>query len=175
MLAHDIKLPWITPDNAVVQIVGEQPLVLSQDYDPRQFWLPFSNFLILFLRPQPEHHEKISIKKRLERTFAIVSHHHRPLYVFEENVPQLLLPFKGWRKVSKTGWIRLTDAKHPGWERDAENRLYNFGFDPKQHEDVEAFCEDNCRGRFYLKKKGRIFLELQTDFLITKIAFGIAS
>ena len=172
MLAQTLQFPWKIPANAVVKVVGVQPITLFRDdYDDRQMWLPFANFVIAHFEKQPEHIPNINIKKRMERVFAIVPNECRPLYLPEKGVPQLPLPFPGWRKITNTQWKRLSDAEFPCWELNDNHQPFFVVFEKWKRTEVENFCEENCKGQYMVKKDFACF-ELKSDCAIVKLGFG---
>lgn len=173
MIVYNLKFPWEMPDNAVVQIIGLQPLVLNEEYDDRQLWFSFVNAVIIYTVPDKAKPAKIDLKKRTARTFALVPDIDRVLVVPEKDIPQLPLPFDGWRAVAKTYWRRLTEAGLPGWEKKPNGKPLTFAHQTSRQDELLEYCDNNCRGRYYAKK-GRIYFELASDYALARIAFGTA-
>jgi hypothetical protein len=171
--SYNVKFPWAVPDNASVTVVGALPLVLHGTYDPRQLWLPICNFLIINLASPPKRSRPsdVTMKKKSERKFAVVPDKCRALVIPEQGVPQLPLPFPGWRRVSKAYWERLVDADFPGWQLDHGNPL-GFEFDRDHHDQIVEFLDLNATGRYHIRSKS-VFFELDTDYVLTKVGFWV--
>jgi len=169
----NLIFPWEMPANAVVQIIGPHPLILNAEYDDRQLWLPFINAVVMYTVPVKAKSQKIDLKKRATRVFALIPDIDRVLVVPERHVPQLPLPFEGWRFVTKTYWRRLTEAGLPGWQTKSNGKSLTFAHQSSRQDELREFCDNNCRGRYY-SKQGRIYFELINDYAVARIAFGTA-
>ena len=172
-MTHNLEFPWEMPANAIVQVVGLEPLILKDEYNDSQLWLSFVHAVIMYTAPEKPEYPKIDLKKRAAREYALISDIDKVLYLPERGVPQLPLPFDGWRKIAKTAWRRLTEAGLPGWETKPNGKPLTFAHQLSRHGELLEYCENNCRGRYY-SKKGRIYFELIKDYTLARIAFGIA-
>jgi hypothetical protein len=157
-----------------VMVVGRGVMALRQCYDPDQLWLDLGD---VFLFPhaaetKPPARKKPPIRKH---PFAVVPDGCRAPYVYEKDVPQFVLPFAEYRGVSNKDWKRLIDAGHPGWDRwpggDGDRLLsipirnFQTGVAPGE------WCQQNCRGRFFVKPSYLVF-EREMDCLLGRMMFS---
>ena len=130
------------PISPAVHLVSPWPLlVLMQWYDLRQAWLPFVH-AILVPTPQPVPASRPKPRPKDNGMPPV----NRCFPAPEKDVPQLPLPFPGWRILNKSMTRRLSEARWPGWERLPGDKLPVVRIDRTRNQDVRAFCEDNCRG-----------------------------
>jgi len=179
MIPQRVNFPWITPKNAVVEVVGIPPLIFEnpQDYNERQAWLPFVSAIIAYTKQPVEKKKKPKTddqKKPTEREYALIPEGSQYLFSAEKDVPQLPLPFEGWRRVRNSYWRRLSTAKFPGWEKHSNGETLKIIFNADLKDQVIEFCELNCLGRYFVKP-GKLYLELKIDYVKAHIAFGIGN
>ena len=165
-------------------IIGFDHLLLEQEYDPRQMWLPFVYAIIKNMNLEPEKFRKMSsnlIKLKIEKPYCEISNRDKRMYFHEKGVNQLCLPFIEHKIVIEDEWEQLKENDFPGWER-FNGQLIKFTLKPysilgkilKSKEPGKTIREwllDNCHGRFYIKGRN-IKFELAIDFAMTKIGFS---
>ncbi len=178
MKMQTVQFPWKIPHNASVQVIGIEPITLHDDYDNNQLWLPFIHAMIIHTGSKVEETQQqkniaSTIRQRASRTYVTIPNVDRVLFLPERGVAQLPLPFPGWRRIGKGIWKRFyAAARYPGWDLSHDGKPLTFAFDPLQQAEVEEYMDDNCRGR-YSFKKGRVYIELKTDYVVAKIAYSI--
>lgn len=160
------------PYGVRVHLVSAQPAMrLTGDYDLRQAWLPFVQALLV---PAPASSAvPVAAAKRVPRMRAEeVPPATRWFPPPQKGVPQLPLPFEGWRCLNKSITRRLAEAQWPGWERLPNGKLPTVRIARGRSRDVAAFCEDNCRGRFHIAITAAIF-ERVCDYVVVNVGFGV--
>jgi hypothetical protein len=176
MLLHHVELPWEMPKNAVLQMVGAMPVVLHNSYDPDQLWLPFVQAMVVYIKPDKakpsKKHSEVKLRKQAARDFATISDEARVLHYPERDVPQLPLPYPGWRRITKAPWRREANAGHPAWDRTNEGKLLSFAIRPLQYPEIDEYCEMNFRGRYAIRKD-RLYVERQEDHVLARIAYAV--
>lgn len=146
-------------------IIGDTPMVLSGDYHPDQCWFPFMSGTII-PKSQEISGPLNDISRRQHTGMIRIGEAHRSPYVYTEGVPQTVLPFEEFRRVSGKQWIKLLAEKCPGWSLNGGVLLLL----PKK-ESISKWCSENCAGRFRIQKTGVIF-EQDSDYIMAKLRFG---
>lgn len=175
-VAHKLTLPWEIPKGISLQVVGSSPIMLYNDYDPRQLWLPFSNLLIISKEKESYRVARLNryeIQCIADRRFATIPDKYRVLFRPEKGVPQLLLPFEGMRRIGHGNYLRLKETEFPGWERSPSGHILTFKFNQKQRGQFKEYCDSNCRGRYHFNKNSYVAFELTSDYIMAKVAFSI--
>lgn len=164
--------------NKTTYLVGDKPLVLYNEYNPEQLWLPFIR--ALFFTPANKNPNKTTynpqaaIIKASKKQFARLDHlapfwAARP-YIYERGIEQYVMPFYEFKRVTKTEYRELSAAKLPTWERNADNQPHTVRIITKPFE-VGPWCQENLDGRFHCTGKS-IICQLEIDALRAKLVFG---
>lgn len=150
-------------------VVGEPPMILSGDYHPDQGWF---SFMVGSIFRKTEAVNKpvndISYRRHTGRV-RILAQHWAP-YIYEKGVPQIVLPFAEFKRVSNAQWMELWAADCPGWERNNAGQVLCLKLSEPKH-NIQKWCEENCAGRFKMYPDG-VILERISDYILTKLRFG---
>ncbi len=159
-----------------LRVVGEQLVVLRGPRDPRQAWLPFVHAVLCDQSNLAEGNKPVAQRSSGEKlSFRWASDRridpgpHRVLYEHVRDVPQILLPFEEFRRISTREWRRITLADHPSFERLPDGRLPMITFHPANFAAVLAWCQENSRGRFFCARQFAGFERLH-DAVLAKLA-----
>ncbi len=160
--------------NTRVHFIGAEPVILKQDYDDRQSWLPFVAAVLVSEQDTPKNDEKQQTpptRKKLTHRwnsvrFAAVEN--ARLYEHVKGVPQIVLPFSDRRAISQNEAKRLRAAEFPGFERDAQGRIAEFEITPAQREAILEWCGESGRGRYGVRGRIAIF-ELWDDAIMARL------
>lgn len=163
----------ISKQDDTLHTLGEVMVFRSNNHDFRQLWLPFVS--AIFLR-QDVKAVKTTVPQKYRgrgHLFFIVHSPFTQLYHPEKDVPQLILPFEGWRKVRSGNMRQLGKTAFPGWERNENGSLLTVLYDGGDRPDMEEFIDLNFIGRYRLHKD-KVMCELVLDYIKLKIGYGVA-
>ena len=103
--------------------VNTECIVLENDYDHRQEWLPFVCAMVARRKPKtnakfkPLKLSRFSLFERMDRPYAILKQHDYELYQYIKGVEQFVLPFENHRRVHDMEFARIKEAGYPGWDK----------------------------------------------------------
>ena len=152
------------------QIIGDI-LVLNNEYDTNQYWLPF---VIAVVRPTCDTPifaplSPFAIQSLNSKKYAEVHRDDRKFYIHKRGVHQHVLPFIEAKQVSDAEWNELIETDFPGWEK-LPNKGYVSKLNVPQNKETLEWLMDNCRGRFRYKNK-TIRFEFITDYAVACLRF----
>jgi hypothetical protein len=174
---------WIRNNNRI-GVVGETPMMLSQLYDPDQFWLPFMQGAILhnpmthyvrgFDIVLTNHQESlIRLGNRARGSHSQNRHGDQEfwtdLYDRKKYVPsQYLLPLE-WRAMSQSEYTRYSRGV---FECNSDKKPLMLKFQGREG-DVREWLLRVTRGRFYIcscwDMEQDVYFELQSDYVFARL------
>ena len=148
-------------------------ILFHQEYDPRQLWLPFINVVY----PCYKKEEKpILVSKQLVQRMTdkpLINSRHQ-LYVYEKNIPQMVLPFIEAKSIGEIEWKILSQNNFPSWERldglISQLSISRHNASPCRNE-INDWLMDHCHGRFYLILN-KVRFELIRDYAMAKLKYS---
>jgi hypothetical protein len=188
LIAETLDLPLT--DKWRVTVVGVPPLTLRNNYPPEQTWLPFVQALVLARRQEPEpKHNPVPKANRINYSAKMkpgqlgdhltkqwnagrIHLQGETLWLFShrEGVDQPVLPFPGFKKISKNEMKRIVRAGYPGFDRvDASGKPPMISFDPIHRDDVAKWCAEHCNCRYHVAQKVAYFERIR-EAVIAKLA-----
>lgn len=166
------KIPNRKGQPLPVMMVGCVGMVLYGSYDPDQTWLPFMQGTVFVPQETPNTETGKLTQAKINRVHAPVPDDCRRPYRYEDDVPQMVLPFVEFRKVSNGDQKKLEQTKFPGWDRDSKGNLYRITFTIDRYEAVKDWCEVNCRKRYVLKRTSAVFESAEEAFPVKLFFHG---
>lgn len=158
--------------------VGAGVLVLEKVYDADQHWLPFVT--AVFPTPPPSQPPETAeqeaavarrkLRRRKRNPHANVHHTHQYIAIYEKGVPQRVMPFEEFRRVTHGEYDRLNKADFPAWDRTNNGDLLRLEFSASQRHAILEWCQENCLGRFYPRERMVLF-ESDLDAVCAKMVF----
>lgn len=146
-------------------VIGDVPVLLHNDYDPQQLWLPFMRGAMF----APRKIEPIVEQKLHKPRHKIyVSAEYQRIYPLDAHRDQMVLPFHEKRRVSANERKRLEQAGYPGFERTKDGELITVPINFRQKEKLEAFCVETARGRFAMSRYQFVF-EYSEDAMLANM------
>ena len=172
-------LPTVYED---LHVVGDV-MVLKRVYDRNQLWLPFGNTILFKSEPKPEPVPSYTRHNFKERAYVMVSDQARMMYPRDNSLyaKQYVLPFKEHKRVNNGAMKALKKHHFPLWDKNPRSKspqvietLFHLDLDTREHQrvDIEAWCNDNLRGRYFLRSDRVIYFELEFDALMAKMYFS---
>jgi hypothetical protein len=165
------------PNAKRVFLVGAEPMILST-YDRNQLWLPFMIGAIFTadvvepVRIAADHNKRNAGRDRRHTHVPNEApHYYRKPYLYEKGVPQYVLPFGEFKRLSNSQFKDFADAGYPTWDRNPETampyriHIRDRPFDPAQ------WCEENFDGRFHCSTRV-ITVEREMDAIRAKLLFS---
>jgi hypothetical protein len=163
----------ICPVNHEFMVVGPA-MLLCGVHDPSQTWLPFmagTHFYGCAEADEPvKEYPPEKIRAMVEETYVVINHHYRRLYPHCGHRDQMLLPFREERAITTKEWIQLSKVNYPGFETD-DGGLIKVAINSKKSGNYYRFCNEQCRGRFFIKT-GKIYFSDARDAVIFKMSMG---
>lgn len=164
-----------------LHVVGDV-MVLKQVYDRDQLWLPLGDTILFKAEPSPTPPIPYARHNFKDRTYVAISDQARMMYPRDNSIyaKQYVLPFAEHKRVNNGALKALKKHHFPLWDKrpNANSKqvmddLFSLNLD-RTHErfDIEAWCNENLRGRYYLRSDRVIYFELEFDALMAKMYFS---
>lgn len=148
-------------------------MVLRRWYDPDQLWFPFMQGAIFLIRDEAEvkrEHRPVPPAKLERKTYARMDPGAQHPYVYEKDVPQYVLPFTEFKRLSNKHFKRINLADFPTWERDEHGEPFRVWILERPYDPIE-WCTENFDGRFHCSRQ-LITCEKEIDALRAKLVFS---
>ncbi|RYF02739.1 MAG: hypothetical protein EOO77_32155 [Oxalobacteraceae bacterium] len=173
------SIPQFFSQEYVPAIIGDFALVLQQEYDPDQAWLPFMVNSIMKVRA-PErsstlhgHRASHIFGRRPEGSkFARLKNEDRQIAIYVKDEEQHVLPFIEHKGIAKKEHARICSAGFPTWDRVRGNPIVIPILAQNQGQ-VKRWCQENCIGRYHVKQKS-LHLQLEADATMAMIFWRAA-
>jgi hypothetical protein len=172
----------IAEDGAPLLMIGEPEIVLRQEYDPRQAWLPFMRGVLikgLSYRSEPpssrfrkreRHRGRKAIREQQAVPFATVDPEHKTLFPRWTEAAQIRLPFPGHHALTSANMRSLRDQGFPDWERRQNGEVCTVPFLPERVQEVEQWCAEAC-GSYYCVLGNHAYFQSLTEAAGAKLMF----
>ena len=160
---------------------GPNVCVLRQEYDRDQLWLPLGTVFLFDavpLNPAPPPYTKHNFK---ERAYVLLPDHARIMYPRDNSqyAKQYVLPYKEHKRLNNGAMKALKKHQFPLWDKRANceskqvmDCLFTLDVFGHTREDIEDWCDENLRGRYFLRANRTITFELEFDCLMAKMYFS---
>lgn len=168
--------------NADLHYAGaEDVCVMRYQYDRDQLWLPLDTtflFEAFPLDPEPEPYKKHKFKNH---PYVQIEDAARIMYPRDNVVyaKQYVLPFKEHKRVNNGAMKALQRHQFPLWDKKPNcNKkpitecLFSLKVSGYSRQEIEAWCNENLRGRYFLRREQVIYFELEFDCLMAKMYFS---
>jgi len=156
------------PEN--IRVVGSSPIILKNFYDSSQFWFEFMSGAIFptYLEEAP-----IPPKKIKNTTYVSIEDKCRKLYPTDSCYNnQWVLPFIEGKRITNSEFTKMKIDGFHSWDKDSDGCLYVLHIEAHETRlNIEEWCKNNCRLRFYINSNKRIFFQCANDFIIARLRF----
>ena len=169
-----------------LHIVGGPVCVLEQDYSVNQHWLPLGTTFAFNAEPAPERPVPYTPHNfKSTPVFLQIEDRHRLMYPRDHaNHPkQYVLPFIEHKRVNNGAMKALAKHGFPLWDRapmsdepkkgtKAEDVLFQIEIAGHYRLNIEKWCNENLRGRYYIRGERLVIFELEFDAMMAKMYFS---
>lgn len=168
-----------------LHVVGGAVVVLKREYPREQLWIPFEGMTLFFkaeprktipaIPPQP------TPPKFPARPYAVIGDHDRIMYPRDnaQFAKQYVLPFKEHKRLNNGAIKALKKHHFPLWEKNpnaqskqAIETLFHIDVRGHTRPDIEAWCDETLRGRYFVRGDRTIYFELEFDCMMAKMYFS---
>lgn len=166
-------------------VCDHAPVILKDVYDPNQSWLPFAGAPMIFsVEEEPTHlalieqhqRNKRALEVKARQRFATMPDQSRALFQYKKGVPQLPLPFPGYRRLSHKEYKRLSEADYPCWERTLEGKIAHVKMRKEDGPAAIAWMAQHGKGRYHTASHGQYMaFERLDDASMIMMQFGFAA
>ncbi len=163
-----------------LHVVGGAVILLRKEYPREQLWLPFEGTLLFKAAPPEKPPVPYNKHNFPARPYVLTSDHERIMYPRDnaQFAKQYVLPFKEHKRLNNGAIKALKKHHFPLWEKNpnseskkAEETLYQLTVSGFTRLDIEEWCNEYLRGRYFVRGEKTIFFELQFDCMMAKMYF----
>lgn len=161
---------------------GDNVCVMRGEFDRNQLWLPLGTVFIFDAVPLPQPPPpQPTTGKIKERTYVLLPDHARIMYSRDNSLyaKQYVLPYREHKRLNNGAVKALKKHHFPLWDKRENCQSKQvmdclFSLDVYGHDraDIEKWCDDNLRGRYFLRANKTLFFELEFDCLMAKLYFS---
>lgn len=151
-------------------VVGGDPIILKNQYDPDQHWLPFMAGAVFDPPPaQPEPTEaqrahegrtrakqQETMRARLAKPFATIQDKYRTMHPYVP-VYQHVLPFHGFWRMGNQAFSLQGQMGYPAFERTQSGKLAAITFKNAERGELLLWCKENATGPYNVAKTRATF------------------
>lgn len=161
------KKPKLNSSNI---IAINDTLVLMNQYDLNQFWLPFVHAVFVnrntTIFVNKNKHKKLSFNQ----SKYITSDEYKEL--FPMNVKgQFPLPFKEFLEMNYKDFQRYMSKNLIGFDKDSQGKPLTILYNKSDRNKLRIWCTDSCKGRFFIGKE-KVWFSHKEDMILAKLFFG---
>lgn len=171
----------IIPERVVdlVYVAGAEVVVLKEQYDRRQLFLPLGTVFVFEAESRPQA-VPYARHKFNNRAYAKIDETHRIMYPRDHaaHAKQYVLPYAEHKRMNNGAMKALKKHGFPLWDKTCDfdtknpfeclNSLEVINF---HRPDIEAWCDSNLRGRYFIRDHRVIYFELSFDAMMAKMYF----
>lgn len=153
-----------------VYIVGDPPIILKNSYDFAQLWFDFMRGTVF--KKNIEEDSPPPVKKK-NNTYVYIEDIYRKLYSTDGSYAnQLVLPFIEGKRITNSEFTKMKADGFRAWDKDSKGDIYGLNIEtPETRGNIEEWCKNNCKRRFYVTSNKKIFFQDENDFIIARLRF----
>lgn len=164
-----------------LHVVGGDVIVMAREFDRNQLWLPLGTTFLFKAEERPAPPAPYAKHNFKERAHVRISDQARIMYPRDNAMfaKQYVLPYVEHKRINNGAMKALKKHHFPLWDKRPNCHSKNivdclfdldvYGF---TRQAIEAWCNENLRGRYFVRGDRTIMFELEFDAMMAKMYFS---